>query len=524
MMKDFLTVQGNSIIGDDREEFFIKGIGFGNDVFGNPSLPPLDHHNEESFDDVRRLGLNTVRFLINYGLFEADDYPYQYKQSGFDWLDQNIEMAKKQGIRLILNMHRYFTDGPSQFHMRIWKSEECQNRLSALWAEIARRYAGEPAIAGYGLINEPVVPTKSTYAETIAHYRKVYNKMVSAIRQNDPNHIIFCERILGHFSEEKKTWGELEDGNLGFAFLDDDNVVYEFHNYDPFIFTHQCIDVATQKRYHKYPNENQAVNFTYDRSGVSYPVLPVCTESKDWQKLSSGRLPVPNPSYHQAFPVLRIESLNENDEVLMDDIEINEYDHNGTLTRRIYTEPMDTWHDWRFYTQNHSGSVAFSETQGHGRAGCISLREASGSGTIENMNMQFEIKIGHTYEIVLWIKCDADKPVDIWPGFGYQTNAHGQAYLMNKSCLEESMQRYVELRKRIKAPVVLGEFGCMHQSFEENRGGERWVGDMLDICNREHIPYSYHAYHEWNFGLYWGKAISEDRNQKLFNAFKEHIK
>ena len=43
------------------------------------------------------MGFNSVRFYLNYGLFEDDSKPYEYKESGFEWIDRNVEWAKENG-------------------------------------------------------------------------------------------------------------------------------------------------------------------------------------------------------------------------------------------------------------------------------------------------------------------------------------------------------------------------------------------------------------------------------------------
>src|SRR5574344_946521 len=111
----------------------------------------------EDYGRVKAMGFNSVRFYINYALFESDSRPGQYREQGFSWLDQNIAAARDQGVGLILNMH--YPQGGFQSNGAgdaLWNSKKNQDRLVALWKEIAKRYRGEPVIIGYGLVNEPV--------------------------------------------------------------------------------------------------------------------------------------------------------------------------------------------------------------------------------------------------------------------------------------------------------------------------------------------------------------------------------
>ncbi len=55
---------------------------------------------------------------------------------------------------------------------------------------------------------------------------------------------------------------------------------------------------------------------------------------------------------------------------------------------------------------------------------------------------------------------------------------------------------------RHHVPLFLGEFGAIRFAFDDDLGGLRWVGDMLDLIAQRHLSFSYHSYHEDAFGLY----------------------
>ena len=61
-------------------------------------------------------------------------------------------------------------------------------------------------------------------------------------------------------------------------------------------------------------------------------------------------------------------------------------------------------------------------------------------------------------------------------------------------------------------PVYLGEFGAGVHCFENNKGGLQWVADMTDIIKGYNIHFTYHAYHEDSFGLYFGYGTLPDPN------------
>ena len=62
-----------------------------------------------------------------------------------------------------------------------------------VWEKVARHYANETTIAGYDLLNEPIVYT-SIIPRLNASTVDAFNiKVTAAIRAVDPNHIIFLE-------------------------------------------------------------------------------------------------------------------------------------------------------------------------------------------------------------------------------------------------------------------------------------------------------------------------------------------
>jgi endoglucanase len=101
--KEFIRASGRQlVVGPEDTPVRLKGVCFGNEVWGNPATPPAKHHVERDYARVREMKMNVIRFYLNYGLFEDDRHPYKYKASGWAWLDRNIRWAKKNGVYLIL--------------------------------------------------------------------------------------------------------------------------------------------------------------------------------------------------------------------------------------------------------------------------------------------------------------------------------------------------------------------------------------------------------------------------------------
>ena len=358
-MKGFIRAD-NNLLKDDNGNVLLKGIAFGNNVWANPASPPKAHHTEESYKELSELGFNSIRFYLNYGLFESDNAPYEYKEEGWAWLDSNIETAKIYNMRLVLNMH--YPQGGFQSNekgMALWTDEKNKKRLVALWTEIARKYKDEPTIAALDLLNEPVVPEKSSIDETFAQWQDLAQKIAYSIRSVNTNHLIMVERLNAYKNLETgvSNWGHNLNGGMNFFLIDDKNTAYEFHVYEPMAFTHQ------------------------------------------------------NAS----------------------------------------------WMDWS--------------------KGVFAVYPDEANGT-------------------------------------------------DKAYLENCFAKYLQFSKDNGVPVYLGEFGVISYGFQENRDGDRWIKDALDICKRHNINFNYHTYHEEAFGLYMnGAHLYPDKlNTALYNAFKEALR
>ncbi len=249
----FLHARGTSLVDGDGADFWIRGIAFGNDVWGCPTTPPETHHSREDYARVKALGFNAVRFYLNYQLIEDDAKPFAYKESGFDWIDRNVAWAREAGIYLILNMH--VPQGGFQSNaetIALWKDKKLQKRFLSLWTEIARRYANEPQIAGYSILNEPGVHGGMKKWESFA------NETVRSIRSVDENHIIIVERMQCEVKAiGNVVYDENVNGLLNFPVIDDANLMYEFHFYEPFPVTHQGAEWLPSLRdtYCSYPGE-----------------------------------------------------------------------------------------------------------------------------------------------------------------------------------------------------------------------------------------------------------------------------
>ena len=223
---DYVRASGtNLVVGSEDRRIFLRGVGFGNDVWSNSPLPTTTDHSEADFRLLRENNFNAVRFYLNYSFFEDDARPSVYKKSGFDWLDQNIAWAEKNDIYLILSME--IAQGGAQAGTDLWDNADSRSRLAALWKEIAAHCRDKTRVAAYDLLNGPQTST------SIGQWQDLAAELVRTVRTVDPLHLIFIQRAAGI----RNQWASY--GTVNLFLVKDSNVAYAFQFYDPIEYTNQ---------------------------------------------------------------------------------------------------------------------------------------------------------------------------------------------------------------------------------------------------------------------------------------------
>jgi hypothetical protein len=163
------------------------------------------HDNYVTEQDVRAMalmGINSLRVpLLASQLMpkaQPDSARYTFSDQGFRLLDSLVAWCTRYRVGVIWDMHgapgaqnaENISDSDGQ--ARLWTEPDVYwPRLRALWRRIAERYAGNPYIIGYDLLNEPLLRRYQGIDEQ--DLRKLYVQLTETIRAVDANGIIFVE-------------------------------------------------------------------------------------------------------------------------------------------------------------------------------------------------------------------------------------------------------------------------------------------------------------------------------------------
>ena len=172
---------------------------------------------EKMFADIARAGFKTVRIPIDFGAWANYEKPYRWtNEAHLKIADAFVEWALKNDLNAIVDLHHVEFDGSI-------KDAATTERVVWLWSQIAERYKNtDPERVFFELRNEP----HDIKAED---WRAQAEAIIKTVRPIASNHTL----IVG-FHDWNSSTALLE--SKPFA---DANIIYTFHYYNPFLFTHQ---------------------------------------------------------------------------------------------------------------------------------------------------------------------------------------------------------------------------------------------------------------------------------------------
>lgn len=267
----FLKAEGKKIVNEKGENVLLRGMGFGGwmlqegymlglsgggqqfkirerikELIGEDKTKQFykawlsNHTRKEDIKALKEWGFNSVRLPMHFDLYtlpiEKEPVAGQntWLEQGFAMTDSLLAWCKEYKIYLILDLHAAPGGQGNDFNISdrdpatpsLWDSEANQQKTVALWRKLAERYANEPWVGGYDLINEPnwgfedpVNDKNGLKEQKNVGLRKLLVALTKAIREVDQKHMLIIEG---------NGWGNNYNGIFP---LWDNNIVLSFHKY-----------------------------------------------------------------------------------------------------------------------------------------------------------------------------------------------------------------------------------------------------------------------------------------------------
>ncbi len=180
----------------------------------SPGQIQFTRFTKQDIINIKSLGCDVIRLPVNMHGMTSGSPSFTLDPLFFSFLDSVVNWCEQLHIYLILDNHSYDPNGNT--------SPDVVNILVKVWSQMATHYKNRSEYILYEILNEP-------YGISTSDWGIIQNQAINAIRGVDKKHTI----VVG--GSGYNTYTELK--NL--PVYADTNLLYTFHFYDPFIFTHQ---------------------------------------------------------------------------------------------------------------------------------------------------------------------------------------------------------------------------------------------------------------------------------------------
>jgi licheninase len=200
-------------------------------------------YDETTVENLAAAGFRALRLPIDLDLYvtessgSGDELSLTLHEDLFTILDSFDEWTAAHGLSLTIDYHQY--DGSLALG-----DPASVDEVVALWRAVAAHFKDSARTDLYfELMNEPELSSGVPDILPTMPWTDAATRIISAIRAEDTTHTI----IFGDVN-----WYGIDQLAARTPFSDD-NIVYAFHFYDPFIFTHQGASWANMATTRKIP-------------------------------------------------------------------------------------------------------------------------------------------------------------------------------------------------------------------------------------------------------------------------------
>lgn len=198
-----------------------KGVNLSNwlEAYWQTGWPAPQGYTKNFLAGIKQSGIRSVRLPVYFAGVTGETAPYAVDTSHavFALVDSAIAWAEALDMRLIIDNHHGWPLADSAWRPSL-------PRMASLWGVLARRYAHlDPDRYFFELLNEPPIAIAND------SLRVIYAACMDSIRAYAPGHSVVASPAFAGIGL----------GFHDFLPLADTNVIYTFHTYDPYPFTHQ---------------------------------------------------------------------------------------------------------------------------------------------------------------------------------------------------------------------------------------------------------------------------------------------
>ncbi len=218
---------------------------------------------------IASLGVDHIR--LGFDQIVLEEKPFVYRQRIIEILKDFVKWCEEYSLRPVLNMHKAVGNYCDILEESgLMQTPALQDRFIAVWTMLEDEFADNNTVV-FELLNEVV-------SATADEWNYVAQKSVSAIRAKNAERLI----VVGGIE-----WNN-PPGLDYIHIFDDENVIYTFHSYAPFEFTHQrgvlqkdplyynrsmpypTDDIERYRDYHRVVHGNNNAYAKYTRMDIEF--------------------------------------------------------------------------------------------------------------------------------------------------------------------------------------------------------------------------------------------------------------
>ncbi len=174
-------------------------------------------------ENICGMGFDHLRLPVDYDLVQDENG--DFREEGFGYIDRCIEWCGEMGLNMILDLHKTagFSFDAGEAETGFFQSEGMISQFIELWRRFAQRYGKFSGRLAFELLNEVVDEADNE------PWMKIAERTVREIRRYAPDIKIL---IGGYMNNSVTTVSRISPPFDG-------NIIYNFHCYEPLLFTHQ---------------------------------------------------------------------------------------------------------------------------------------------------------------------------------------------------------------------------------------------------------------------------------------------